>query len=123
MEVFFPVDEKERDALLQGRFEGSELYGQECIAWDATGADDDALWVAAQVDNRVARKYEDPDGRYMGYRPFTLPRDLLNTLVWRAVETSEVAAARQAEHDSIQAARDQARAEALENGRRLGLIE
>ena len=59
----------------------------------------------------------------MGYRPFTLPRDLVNALAWRAVEAAEVAAARQAEHDAIQAAREQARAEALENGRRLGLIE
>ena len=123
MEIFLATDEEQREALLQGRFEGAELYAQERIAWDATGVYDDALWVAAHIDDGVATRHEDADGKYMGYRPFTLPRDLVNALAWRAVEAAEVAAARQAEHDAIQAAREQARAEALENGRRLGLIE
>lgn len=123
VEVFIPVDEKERAALLHGRFEGAELYGLEHMAWDATGAQDEALWVAAQVDDRVARRTEDPDGKYMGYRLFKLPRDVVNTLAWRTVDASELVAARQAEDDSIQAARDQARADAVQNGRRLGLIE
>lgn len=123
MEIFVPVDPAERDALLQQRFAGAELYGQERIAWEPIGAHEDAEWVAAVVDDRVAEQHEDPDGKYLGYRPFTLPRELVNALTWRSVEAPEVAAARKAETASTQAAREQARAEALENGRRLGLIE
>jgi hypothetical protein len=50
----------------------------------------------------------------MGYRPITLPRELLNEVTWREVPPDEVAAARQAEEEAMTRAADQARAEACD---------
>lgn len=121
MLIFCPVDDAERVALVERRFDGPELYAQERIAWDDTGADEDALWVVAEVDDAILLGYEDPDGPALGYRPFTLPGDFVNSLRWRAVPEAEVDAARRAEAVDLQDRRDRAREEALRNGRRLGL--
>lgn len=123
MEVFFPVSEDERDALLSRSWAHPELSGLERIAWDPAGVDEDAVWMAAEVPDEVVQPHEDPDGRYMGYRPITLPRVLLNGLAWRVVPLVEVAAARQAEAEAMRRASEQHRAEALREGRRLGLTD
>ncbi len=108
VEVFFPVSEEERDALLRGDLEWPELSGQERIAWDSTGVDEDAVWVAAEVDDPVAEGHEDPNGSYLGYRLFTFPRDRLKNFSWRVVGAHEVTAARQAEAEAAEASRRRA---------------
>ncbi len=119
MQVFSPVEDDERDALLRQDFQHEELHCLERIAWDPLGLDndDDGPWVTADVEEQVARRYEDPDGRYMGYRPFALPRDVVNRLSWRVVKPSEIAAARAEEAAALARASEQARAAALAEGR------
>jgi hypothetical protein len=109
MEVFFPVSEEERDALLARDFRHAELSGLERIAWDTPGVHDDAIWIAAEVDDDVATRHEDSDGDYLGYRPFTFPRELLNGFSWRVVGADEVMTARQAEADAADEFRKQQR--------------
>ena len=62
MKFFCPTDEEQREALLEGRFDGAELYGQERIAWDDAGVDEDALWVAAEVDATWREGMRTPTG-------------------------------------------------------------
>ena len=64
---------------------GQNSRGKDRLASDPAGVDDDAVWVAAEVDKQVAESHEDPDGPYLGYRPFTFPRDRLNNFSWRVV--------------------------------------
>lgn len=108
MELFFPVGEDERDALLRDAWTHGELAGLHRMQWDAAGVDEDAIWVAAEVDDNVARQYEEPDSGQLGYRSFVVPRDVLNELTWREVAADEVAAAAQAETDAAAAARERA---------------
>jgi hypothetical protein len=94
VEVFFPVTEEERDALVAGTFRGAALYGLERIAWEETGAEHDAIWVAAEVDDGLAERHEDPESRHLGHRAFTFRGELLNAFDWRVVDADEVAEAR-----------------------------
>jgi hypothetical protein len=92
--VYFPTDAKERDALLHGRFDDiPELVGQDRIEWDNSGTYSDALWVAAEVPDELAVRYEDPDSDVLGWRPFVLPQAVLRTLTYAVVPDEEVAAA------------------------------
>jgi hypothetical protein len=102
VEVFFPVSDEELGALVRGDFQHPELSGLERIAWDTPGVHHDAVWVAAEVDDHVAAQHEDPDGKYLGYRPFTFPRELLNRFSWRVVGPDEVATARRDEADAAE---------------------
>lgn len=97
MEVFFPVCGDERDALLRRAWTNAELAGLHRIQWDNAGVDQDATWVAAELSEDAARRYEEPDSCLLGYRSFVVPGDVLNTLTWRVVGPDEVAAAAQAE--------------------------
>jgi hypothetical protein len=85
VELFFPVSDDEREALLGRAWAHQELAGLHQIAWDNAGVNEDAIWVAAEVLDDVARRYEEPDSEYLGYRSFVLPGELLNTLAWRYV--------------------------------------
>jgi hypothetical protein len=109
VELFFPVCDAERDALLAGEWRHAELAGLHCIVWDVAGVQEDAVWVAAEVPDEVAHRYEEVDSKYLGYRSFVLPRDVLNVLAWRVVGPEELAAAAQREADAAAAAREQAR--------------
>jgi hypothetical protein len=111
VELFFPVSEDERDALLRRAWTHAELAGLQRIQWDDAGVDKDAIWVAAELPDDAARRYEEPDSRYLGYRSFVLPGDVLDTLGWRVVGSGEVAAAAQAEADAAAHARARARQE------------
>jgi hypothetical protein len=109
VELFFALSEDERDTLIRGEFTHPELMGQDRIEWDNSGADEDALWLAAELADDVAQRHEDADSRYLGYRPFVLPRDVLNGLAYRAVSPAEIAAAAKAAEDSAAAFREQHR--------------
>lgn len=92
VELFFPVWEDDRDALLRRAFAGSELAGMDRIGFDDVGVTEDALWVAVQLPEAEAARYEDPASDYLGYRSVVLPRDVLNAMRWRDVPPAEVAA-------------------------------
>jgi hypothetical protein len=70
---------------------------------------EDAIWIAAEVPDDVARRYEEPDSERLGYRSVVLPGEFVNTLAWRVVPSDEVAAAARAEADAAAAARERAR--------------
>jgi hypothetical protein len=114
VEVFFPVSEHERDALLAGRFVHDELAGQDRIEWENSGAYGDAHWVIADVPDPVAQRSEDPDSRDLGYRPIVLPRDVLNSLAFREVSVPEIAEADSRLERYVEAA--EAHAEASASG-------
>lgn len=109
MELFFPVFEDERDALLRHTWTRGELAGLQRIEWDNPGVQDDAIWVAAELSEDAAHRYEEPDSHLLGYRSFVVPGDVLNTLAWRVVGSGEVAAAEQAEAAAAAQARERAR--------------
>jgi hypothetical protein len=109
VELFFPVSQDERDALLRRAWTHAELAGLHRIEWDNAGIDEDAIWVAAEVSDDVVRQYEEHDSGHLGYRSFILPRDVLNVLPWRVVAPAESAAAAQVEADAAAATRERAR--------------
>ena len=109
MELFFPVSEDERDALLRRAFSCGELAGLHRIEWDNAGVHEDAIWVAAEVSDDLARQYEEPDSETLGYRSFVLPQEVLQALTWRVVSPDEVAAAAQLEADAAAVERERAR--------------
>jgi hypothetical protein len=109
MELFFPVSERERDALLEDAGPEAELAGLGRIEWDAPGVAEDAIWVAADVSGDVARRYEEPDSDTLGYRSFVLPSGVLRTLTWRVVPATDITAAAKDEADRAAAWRTRAR--------------
>lgn len=91
MELFFPVWDHERDALMRHAFLGAELAGMDRIEFENSGADEDAVWVSADLPDSDVAKYEGTDSEYLGYRSFVVPNEVLNTLTWREVPRPEVA--------------------------------
>ncbi len=60
------------------------------VEFEASGADEDATWVAADVPDAELAPHEEPDSRFLGYRSFVLPREVLNRLTWRELSRREV---------------------------------
>ena len=109
MELFFPVSEDERNALLRRTSTCAEMAGLHRIEWDNAGVDEDATWVAADVTDDLARQYEERDSDILGYRSFVLPQEVLQALTWRVVSPDEVAVAAQLEADAAATERERAR--------------
>jgi hypothetical protein len=66
MELFFPVWDHERDALMEHRFDRPRLAGMDQVEFENSGADEDSIWVAAEVPEAEAVCQEEPDSNFLG---------------------------------------------------------
>jgi hypothetical protein len=85
MELYFPVSEDERDALLRGTFDGPELYGSDRLLTPADGVHEDACWASITVPDEQVAEFEDPDSGKLHYREFTLPGPALRRFSVREI--------------------------------------
>jgi hypothetical protein len=103
VELYFPVSQGERDALMSGQWGNAELAGLAAIGWETPGVVDDAIWLAADVAE--PQRFEEADSPLLGYRSFVVPAVVLHRLTWRVVTAAEVDRALERERQGAQAAR------------------
>ena len=94
MKLFFPVHNYERDALLLGSWGALELAGADRIGRHDGAVDENSIWMVTEMPDAEAVRYEEADSKYIGYRGFILPGDVIDRLTWREVPPDEVARAR-----------------------------
>jgi hypothetical protein len=85
VDLYFPVSEEGRDALLRGAFDGPELYGSDRLLTPDDGVEDDVCWVIVTIADERAAEFEDQESGKLHCRAFTVPGGALRRFPVRAM--------------------------------------